>query len=96
MEENTSGKRIGSAKLVDGLYLLHGSKPVDGESRVPHMAFSSSLSSIENWIMLWHYRLGHCSFSYLQKVFPQLFLNKSNLRLHCDVCQLAKHTRASY
>ncbi|CAN1169032.1 Retrovirus-related Pol polyprotein from transposon TNT 1-94, partial [Linum perenne] len=96
MEENTSGKKIGSAELVDGLYLLRGSRQVDTGAGVSHMALSSSLSSIETKLMLWHYRLGHASFSYLQKVFPQLFLNKQTLRLNCEICQYAKHTRSVY
>ena len=39
---------------------------------------------------MWHRRLGHVSFGYLQKLFPKLFsqLNVSDFK--CDICELAK------
>ncbi|CAN1152028.1 Retrovirus-related Pol polyprotein from transposon TNT 1-94, partial [Linum perenne] len=94
MEEAASGRMIGKAELIDGLYLLRGTNQRD--VKVPHVALSSSLSYVESQIMLWHYRLGHSSFSYLQRLFPHLFRNKTTLRLNCEVCQYAKHTRSIY
>ena len=46
--------------------------------------------------MLWHFRLGHPNFLYLEKLFPALFKNKNPTSFKCDICQLAKHTCNSY
>ena len=46
--------------------------------------------------MLEHYRLGHPNFSYLEKMFPSLFINKNPKLFQCEIYQLAKHTRSSY
>ena len=46
--------------------------------------------------MLEHYRLGHPNFSYLEKLYPSLFINKNSKSFQCEICQLAKHTRSSY
>ena len=50
----------------------------------------------DNKVMLWHYRLGHPNFMYLEKLFPFLFINKSPKFFSCEICQLAKHTRSGY
>ena len=57
-------------------------------------ACAATLPKIE-FVLLWHYHLGHPNFMYLQKLFPSL-LNKNPNMFHCDVCQLAKHTRNTY
>lgn len=36
------------------------------------------------------------NFVYLEKLFPSLFRNKNSKFIHCDVCQLSKHTRATF
>ena len=46
------------------------------------------LQSSEIW--LWHRRLGHASFGYLQKLFPQLFSELIVSYFKCDICELAK------
>ena len=46
--------------------------------------------------MLWHRRLGHLLFGYLQHVFPNLFLGLSNLDIKCETCILAKSHRVTY
>jgi len=47
-------------------------------------------------IWLWHKRLGHASFGYLQKLFPQLFSQVIVSDFKCDVCELAKSHRVSF
>ena len=42
-------------------------------------------------VMLEHYSLGHPNFSYLEKKFPYLFINKNSKSFQCEICQLAKH-----
>jgi len=46
--------------------------------------------------LLWHRRLGHLLFGYLQHVFPNLFLGLSNLDIKCETCILAKSHRVTY
>ena len=47
-------------------------------------------------ILLWHYRLGHPNFMYLEKLFPSLFKNKMPKKFQCDICQFSKHTLSAY
>ncbi|KAG6763432.1 hypothetical protein POTOM_030847 [Populus tomentosa] len=47
-------------------------------------------------IWLWHRRLGHASFGYLQKLFPQLFSQLIVSDFKCDVCERAKSHRVSF
>ena len=47
-------------------------------------------------IWLWHRRLGHASFGYMNKLFPNLFANFDVSGFKCDICELAKINRASF
>ncbi|MFV0960692.1 DDE-type integrase/transposase/recombinase, partial [Klebsiella pneumoniae] len=47
-------------------------------------------------VMMWHRRLGHLNFDAMKILFPNLFCHVVVKDLFCDVCQLAKHVRASY
>ncbi|KAG8488956.1 hypothetical protein CXB51_016958 [Gossypium anomalum] len=87
VQEQESGKMIGTAKVDDGLYVWNKKSSQEG------MALSTSK---EDSIMLWHRRLGHPNFMYLKKLFPLLFLNKKISSLNCEICQLSKHTRVPY
>ncbi|KAL5779663.1 hypothetical protein ACOSQ2_010400 [Xanthoceras sorbifolium] len=53
-------------------------------------------SNSDSEIMLYHYRLGHPNFMYLEKLFPSLFKNKSFKNFQCEICHLSKHIRNSY
>ena len=55
-----------------------------------------SLITRENQIWLWHYRLGHPSFSYMKYLFPELFLNLNYSDFKCETCILAKSHRVSF
>ncbi|CAN0917564.1 Retrovirus-related Pol polyprotein from transposon TNT 1-94, partial [Linum grandiflorum] len=96
LEEEGSGRTIGIADLHDDLFIMNGARGAEGYGGQSRALATSILDNIDSQIMLWHIRLGHPSFGYLQKLLPQLFLNKSSKDLQCDVCQLAKHTRNSY
>ncbi|GAA0147742.1 hypothetical protein LIER_07368 [Lithospermum erythrorhizon] len=98
-----SGKVIGSAEMCGGLYLLNGNSPLHRQvhsSCVSESVSNSSSTSVsvsnENNVMLWHYRLGHPNFVYLERMLPHLFINKNSKFFHCEICQLAKHTRHVY
>lgn len=56
----------------------------------------NKVPSMSDEIMLWHRRLGHPSFSYLQKLFPGLFKNKKPVQFQCEVYELAKHQRSVF
>ena len=47
-------------------------------------------------IWLWHRRLGHSSFGYLKKLFPNLFATSDISGFRCDICKLAKNHRVSF
>ena len=47
-------------------------------------------------IWLWHHCLGHPSFSYLQHMFPDLFVGCSVSDFKCDTCVIAKSHHVSY
>lgn len=75
-----------------GLYFLDdGAKP---EKKFQDACFESI--SVLDDVMIWHYRLGHPSFSYLKNLLPSLFKNKKNSSFQCEVCQIAKHHRSSF
>ena len=57
---------------------------------------NSNSVQVESQVMLWHYRLGRPNFAYIEKLFPQLFINKKFRSYQCEICQLAKHTRHVY
>lgn len=50
----------------------------------------------EQDIWLWHYRLEHLSFNYLQHLFPFLFENVLLSSFKCKVCILGKSHRTNY
>ncbi|PKA63925.1 Retrovirus-related Pol polyprotein from transposon TNT 1-94 [Apostasia shenzhenica] len=96
-----SGKVIGSAEMHGGLYLLKENnllgRQVHPSSCVSVNLISNSVSvPVESQVMLWHCRLGHPNFAYIEKLFPHLFINKKSNFYQCEVCQLAKHTRQVY
>ena len=103
-----SGKTIGSTELVSSLYLFRinnpSSRPVNYSSCKMSTSMSKNLhSSIFNScvnnmdeVMLWHFRLGHPNFVYLEKMFPQLFINKNLSSFHCQNNQFAKQRQANF
>lgn len=92
-QEQTSGKMIGSAKLKDGLYYFVDE---DSENKKAHGYSSVSSTSVMDQVILWHNRLGHPSFAYLQKLLPQLFNDIESSKFVCEHCILAKSHKSSY
>jgi len=85
-QEQESGKTIGRARMLDGLYYFEEAstshKKVQGLSSV-------SSPSVRETLMLWHYRLGHPSFFYLKYLFPELFKGIDCSTFHCEHCAFA-------
>ncbi|KAL5808353.1 hypothetical protein ACOSQ3_029044 [Xanthoceras sorbifolium] len=92
-------KMIDSAKMCSRLYLLKIEGTLTTQAlqvmlRDTNTTMSSSSNNSE--IMLYHYRLGHPNFLYLEKLYPSLFKNKNPESLQCEICQFSKHVRNSY
>ena len=47
-------------------------------------------------ILLWHQCLGHASFGYLKRLFPNLFGNLDISIFKCEVCELTKIHHGSF
>ena len=92
-QDQCSARTIGSAKSSGGLYYLESTRLSSTQFPEPRC---SNFLSLENAIMVWHYRLGHPSFGYLRHLFPVLFKNKNIDDFQCEMCQLAKHKRSVY
>lgn len=89
-----SRKRIGNAEVSVGLYLLRAEENQRQPMKIACVVSSPSTNK-DSDVMLWHYRLGHPNFLYLQKLYPSLF-NKNSRNFQSEICQLSKHTRNSY
>ena len=83
------GKRIGSGKEVDGLFILE-------EEKITKALQAEKSSGNKDEIMRWHCRLGHPNFKYLKLSFPSLFENKRMSDFHCEMCEFDKHHQVSY
>ena len=72
-EDLILGKTIGSAREHEDLYYLENIySPMNKQA----LASGRDFDSVSDTIMLWHFRLGHPSFSYLKRNFPSLLINK--------------------
>ena len=88
----SSGKTIGNAKEREGLYYFN---KANVRGQCPTICNSAS-SPGESELLLWHKRMGHPSFQYLQHLFSSPCSNKASWVFQCDVCELAKHHCASF
>ena len=55
-----------------------------------------TLALLNKDCMLWHFRLGHPNFTYMQYLFPHLFSKLDVSSLSCDMCIRAKQHRVSF
>ncbi|KAL0552941.1 hypothetical protein IC582_012076 [Cucumis melo] len=90
----SSGRTIGTARHSRGLYILDDDTSCSSLFRVSLL--SSYFSTSEQDCMLWHFRLGHPNFTYMQHLFPHLFSKVDVSSLSCDVCIRAKQHRVSF
>ena len=91
LQEMGSRRKIGSAKQVNGLYLLDDLNLKDGGFQGVGNKASPAVDSL----MLWHCRLGHPSLDYLKRLFPSLV--SSNLQpFKCEHCILSKSHKTVY
>lgn len=91
LQEQGTGRKIGHAKEMGGLYYFETCRSPMRTSPTSFLTASN-----KNTIWLYHLRLGHPSFRVVQSMFPHLFRDLDVSTLHCDVCELAKHTRVPF
>ena len=87
IQDQATGKMIGHAKEQGGLYFLEA---MGGNGTISSMACSLK----ESDILIWHKRLGHPSFSTMQKMFPSFEFSK--ISFHCEICEMEKHHRTTF
>ncbi|CAN1303393.1 Retrovirus-related Pol polyprotein from transposon RE2 [Linum perenne] len=74
LQEECSGRTIGTGRLQEDLFIIKGCTGDGGPSERKSRALAtSSTNSIDSQVMLWHSRLGHPSFGYLERLLPKLF-----------------------
>jgi len=77
-----TGKKIGSAKMCSGLYLLKSEIPLRQTQNISYVS-SKGQSALnfhvnkDSEVLLWHYHLGHPNFMYLERLFHPSFLIKA-------------------
>jgi hypothetical protein len=81
---------IGRGTKRGGLYYVEDFSM----GRAYHMQHSVGIKEKEIW--LWHYRLGHPSFTYMKHLFPDLFSQVHHSVFQCETCTLAKSHRVTY
>ena len=57
---------------------------------------TKKISTKKEKLWLYHRRFSHPSFSTLKIMFPLLFKGADVDKLHCDICELAKHHCVSF
>jgi GAG-pre-integrase domain len=82
-------KVIGRGIKRGGLYHLE-------DLRIGETNLSKGNSQAETKIWTWHRRLGHPSFSYLNKLLPSLFADSKISDFQCEICIKAKSHRVPY
>ncbi|XP_071712254.1 uncharacterized protein [Rutidosis leptorrhynchoides] len=79
---NDNNKKVAHGILCDGLYIIHPA--------TNYKSFlNSTTSTTANKALLWHIRLGHCSYHTLTKI-ESLGLHNCNSNSFCTICPTAK------
>ena len=65
-------------------------------SVVDRVGVGGSGMSVEDELLLIHRRMGHSSFSLLERLYPSKYEKADKQKLVCDGCEFGKHTRSSY
>ena len=85
---------IGHGRERGGLYYLD--LPPDCEKTSYSCQVEAKQFEASEKIWLWHKRLGHPSFQYLQYLFPSLFSKVKVSNFHCETCIFSKNHRVSF
>ncbi|CAJ2666495.1 unnamed protein product [Trifolium pratense] len=95
-QDKHSGRTIGNAKELNGLYYLDNQNLPPNPLNNNNSLFSESIKTNREKVFLYHRRLGHPSFRVMKQIFPSFFKNLDVESLCCEVCEFAKHKRASF
>ena len=93
-QNNLTKTTIGMGKEGGGLYYLEETRELQPKSDLIQEVTRET--SDKEKILLWHYRLGHPSFPYLEHLFPHLFKTISVSSLRCEQCIYAKNHRVPF
>lgn len=72
-------KMVGTAKEDGGLYYFENGENVEKQATIAESVSSSTSifpSASNKDVIMWHRRLGHPNFYYLERLFPDLFIKK--------------------
>ena len=95
--QNTHTKeKIGSGKRSEVLYYLEGNSQYIKGKVLAHSIIDETQAKNKRDIWQWHKRLGHPSFSYLNKLFPLLFNNCNIFDFKCETCVMTKRHRVTF
>lgn len=83
-------KMIGSAEKIEGLYHLVLQDKPEVISSLNNVSVSIPKSA------LWHFRLGHLSFTRLQHLHSSFPFIDYGKHVVCDVCHYAKHKKLPF
>ena len=92
--EKGSRRRILASEERGGLLYLEDDDHKAMTTGVLEMSKENCRRSEE--LRRWHCRLGHPSFEFLVKLFPNLGAKIVRNQFKCETCELAKHKRASF
>jgi transposase InsO family protein len=93
-QDNLTKMTIGVGRERGGLYYLEGAEGL--QQKKDQVLQVTQESSDRLKLLLWHCRLGHPSFSYLERLFPQLFKKVHVSSLRCEHCIYAKNHRVPF
>ncbi|CAL8995150.1 unnamed protein product [Prunus brigantina] len=89
-------KTIGCGTRRGKLYYLDLASDSEASLSQAYKIGGTSVEKKTSEVWLWHRRLGHASFGYLQKLFPSLFSGLESSSFTCDICELAKSHRVPF
>nr|XP_051211169.1 uncharacterized protein LOC127328621 [Lolium perenne] len=92
MKERESSRKIGTATRHRGLWHIDHDKMGHDASSV----FVAIVGGKESMALVHHCRMGHMAFDKMFRVFPDVMNGVDKIKLCCDACEYAKHTRTSY
>ena len=92
-QDRSSGKMIGSARMINGLYYFEDTSP---SNKIAQGLSSIGSLFVRDQIIVWHCRLGYPSFSYLKNLFPVLLKKVDPSSFQCESCLLAKSQHKPY
>lgn len=96
IQEILSNKKIGSARICNGLYHLDISTGNRNNSRIVYVFYFVNNIVACNENALWHYRLGHISNAKLLIIHKSFPNDTVPFDFSCDICHLSEQKKLSF